>query len=121
VPDAAGLQQGLGLASPGLRSRRRGRHFTPLPPQLVACRWPTLAWRRTLKPALTDPPSLVERADIMRSSFSTFMTAVVAVAGAVIVALVLAEKTVPEPASERLAREPATHGASQPAGKAPRA
>lgn len=34
----------------------------------------------------------------MRSSLSTFLTAVIAVAGAAVIALVLAEHTAPEPA-----------------------
>jgi hypothetical protein len=55
----------------------------------------------------------------MRSGLGSLLTAVVAVAGAAVIALVLAEHTTPEPL--QLAARPAASSTAQPVAKAPRA
>jgi hypothetical protein len=55
----------------------------------------------------------------MRSGLGSLLTAVVAVAGAAVIALVLAERTAPQPM--QLAAKPAASAAAQPVAKAPRA
>lgn len=55
----------------------------------------------------------------MRSGLGSLLTAVIAVAGAAVIALVLAEHTAPEPV--QLASKPAASGSQHPVAKSPRA